>query len=341
MDNVYILPYDNLAASLASVVGVTPRTAIESDGNWWTYWRETEDTSYAILYNDAAGIEPSRVKSTGTVTFEAQGAPYLYDAWTGTTNAVLAYQTSKSGITIPFSLAGNQSIIVAFHHNESDAKAPLLSLPEGVSAYSTGTRNIELLANNASEPVVLQNGTAVQLPPASASTTLHGWDLIVESWSPSNVSENSNDPFASKLSNSSFTVSQPQPWTQISDSLRNISGRGFYNTTFTLNGQEDGAWIDLGYITMTARVWVNNHQMPPLDPTNPIADIGKVLVKGKNEVLIVVSTTLGNAVRGYWPNIVTVGTPAELTAPIPDEQEYGLLAPVKIVPYRRTIITIR
>jgi hypothetical protein len=82
-------------------------------------------------------------------------------------------------------------------------------------------------------------------------------------------------------------------------------------------------------------VFINGHILPPLDVNWAHADITKFLVKGSNAVEVVVSTPLGNALRVIWDSIKTAGKTAGSQVPQPpDVQDYGLVAPVKIVPFR-------
>ena len=346
LDNVHIVPYDNLAASLAGL-GFTPRTAVSAERIWYTYWREDANASisYAYVYNDAYDSELGEGASTGSVTFAATGVPYTYDAWTGEATRIPAYQQTNTTITISLSVAGNQSAIIAFHHNETASPGTsFLSMPGSVYAASSqasygGARQVTLKVGNASEPALLSNGTALALPTPAASIDLAHWALTIESWS------RPTDPYAdqtrSALSNHTYNLTTLVAWNEISPSLQNVSGRGFYSTSFTWppsNAAADGAMLSLGAIVHTARVWVNGQQLPPLDPTNAIADIGAFVVKGSNRVEIVVSTTLGNALRPWYHETISSGT--TWLGPAPIEQAYGLVQPVSVLPYRTLIVDL-
>ncbi|KAK4539121.1 hypothetical protein LTR36_001465 [Oleoguttula mirabilis] len=344
LDNVHIVPYDNLAASLQAL-GFTPRTAVSASRIWYTYLREDANAcvTYAFVYNDAFDSEFGTGASVGSVTFETTGVPYLYDAWTGDVSPILAYQQTNTTTFIPLSLAGNQSTIIAFHHNETSSTGTrIVSLPDEVYSASSqleyGSSVVTVKAGNTTEPVLLSNGTAISLPVPAASNTLSNWTLVVESWSP--PSDLYVDQTKAALSNSTYTLSNLTAWNEISDSLRNVSGRGFYSTSFIWppqNGSADGAVLNLGAIVHTARVWVNGHQLPPLDPTDAAADVGPYLIDGVNGVEIAVTTTLSNVLRPIYTEIRTSGT--TWLGPQPDEQAYGLLQPVSVVPY--TTVTIQ
>lgn len=120
LDNVHQVPAEDLSASLSSL-GLTPRTKVDSDRIWYTYWREDEQASktYVFVYNDAWDSELGLGGSNGSVTFNTTGVPYFYDAWTGSVEAIEGYGQTASSTTIPISLAGNQSTIIGFHHRES------------------------------------------------------------------------------------------------------------------------------------------------------------------------------------------------------------------------------
>lgn len=309
LENVHEVPAEDLSASLATL-GLAPRTSVAADRIWYTYWREDEQAAktYVFVYNDAWDSELGLGGSNGSVTFNTTGVPYFYDAWTGSVEAIHEYDQTASSTTISFSLAGNQSTIVGFHHDEptSDSKHGTASRPTG---YQSSTKE--------------KGGEALNLT---------SWTLIVESWSaPENLTA---DQTESAKSNSTWELSELQPWNTISDSLFNVSGRGFYNTTFSwpsAGTNATGAILDLGAIINTARAWVNGHQLPPLDPTHAVADISKFLEEGKNDVLVVVATTLGNAVRPYWGQLKSSGTLA--LGPLPPAQEYGLVSDVLIKSY--------
>lgn len=338
LDNVHVVPYDNLASSLQTL-GITPRTATSSDRTFYTYWREVDDVTYVFVYNDAWDSELGEGSGSGSVTFETTGAPYEYDAWTGEVKPILAYQQSSSSTTIPLSLAGNQSVIIGFNHSEKPS-AHAISFPEEVySASLASSHEMSIKAGNATQSVLLSNGSTVTLPEPAISTQLNNWTLIIESWSP--PSDLEADQTKPSLSNSTYNITGLQPWNAISDSLRNVSGRGFYSTTFSwppANGTADGAFIELGALSNTARAWVNGHQLPPLDPTDAKADIGDYLVDGDNKVEIVVGTTLSNVLRTIWTEVKSSGT--LWLGPEPVEQEYGLVQNVTVVPYRTTVVSL-
>ena len=346
LKNVHIVPYENLAASL-NTLGIQPRTRVDTDRIWYTYWRDDADASasYVFVYNDAWDSEIGEGASSGAVTFETTGVPYMHDAWTGAVSPILGYQRTKCTTTIPLSLAGNQSMIIAFHHDATTSTGTrLLSLPSTVfSAEQSGGNGSNLItvkAARSTETVLLSNGATMSLPIPAPVMNLKDWTLVIESWT--SPSDPGADQTVAAKSNSTHQISgKLKPWNQIDDSLADVSGRGFYTTTFSWppsHGKADGAMLDLGAYVNTARVWVNGHRLPPLDCTAARTDIDEFLVDGDNALEVVVTTTLGNALRPIYENVKSSGT--LWLGPEPIAQDYGLVMPVSVVPYRTTTVRL-
>jgi len=314
LENVHEVPADNLSASLTSL-GLAPRTKVEADRIWYTYWREDEKAAktYVFVYNDAWDSTLGQGSSNGSVTFETTGVPYFYDAWTGEIEAVREYHQTEKSTIIPLSLAGNQSTIIGFHHDEAPGKSKHAgTLPNWHESDSK---------SNIRQHPYDHSTKALSLIP---------WTLTIESWSaPENLTA---DQTQAAKSNSTYHLPILQPWNAISSSLNDTSGRGFYNTTFTWPpadcDSKRHAVLDLGALSNTARAWVNGHQLPPLDPTAAVADISGYLREGENDVRVVVATTLGNAVRPLWSELRSSGTLA--LGPLPVVQEYGLVGEVSV-----------
>ncbi|GKZ68760.1 hypothetical protein AnigIFM50267_003505 [Aspergillus niger] len=341
-NNVHTVPYDNLAATLRSL-GILPRTSVSANRTWYTTWRHDTKTltDYVYVYNDAAGVPFGGGISSGTISFETTGTPFLYDTWSGDISALSIYQKSENHVTIPLTLAGNQSVIIGFHKNSQ----PTLHLQNSTGGILGATGNATSLTvlrsvDQESRDIYLSNGKSVTLAPMLTPTiTLGNWTLIVESWTaPSDLY---NVELGPKRTNQTFDLPTLLPWNQVSASLANASGIGYYSTTFdwppqATNGTVSGAIIDVGPIVHTARVTVNGHVLPPGEITWAKWDIGNFLRRGQNTVEVVVSTPLGNVLRTYWDKLETSGKLATAVVPSPpDEADYGLIAPVKIIPYRK------
>lgn len=319
LDNVHEVPAENLSASLTSL-GLAPRTKVDADRIWYTYWREDEkaEKTYVFVYNDAWESEFGLGSSNGSVTFQTTGVPYFYDAWTGAIEAIHEYQQTDKSTIIPLALAGNQSTIIGFHHGESkDSDTP----PNWHSNDNNNNNNNK--RNPPSKP------TKPNLLP------LTSWNLKIESWTAPEELTTTGDQIVASKKNLTETYTLPAllPWNEISESLTNTSGRGFYTTTFTWPPADcdpnNKPLLHLGPLSNTARAHLNSHPLPPLDPTNALVDISPYLLEGENELSVVVATTLGNALRPLWGQLRSSGTLA--LGPLPVVQGYGLVGEVRVL----------
>ena len=342
MPNVHIVPYDALAKSVASL-GITPRATLNSsNGSLYTRWRRDDNNSadYIFVYNDAAvsGLGDGYVEAV--IDFESAGTPYEYNAWTGEQTQVANYTKTNSTTSISFQLAGNQSTIIAFHDTQNSSYTqPAKHLESAsshildVSSSLSSKLNLKIGSGPGKPSIRFPNGTTQTLQSTSASPfSLGNWTLTAEHWDPP---ANLSDIAAVAVkSNTTHELTDLVSWQSI-PGLQNVSGRGYYSTTFTWlpsNTSSLGATIDFGPVIHTLRASLNGHALPPLDPTSARTDISQYLVAGANKVEAVVSTTLVNVLRPIWGQLRTSGVAPAVGVPGP--QDYGLVGTVRIVPYQ-------
>lgn len=337
LDNVHVIdsPTRNLADYLTSI-GIEPRAKVSANGSWYTVWREDTkaNVDYVFVFNEQGNT------TTGTVDFASTKIPYWFDAWTGEQTPVSLYEKSHSRTKIPFTLHGNQSAIIAF------LPKPLAPLPsyhatsasDGILSISTSKTSLSVKAGKQQKSLQVKtsDGHVHKVASSSAdSFDLGAWNLTVEHWAPP---KDLHDAKTQALkSNTTHALSSLVSWQDI-DGLQDVSGRGYYTTTFRWppKGGADGAFIDFGRVFHTLTVSVNGHRLPPLDASRARADIGKYLKKGENKVEAVIATTLINTLRPVWSQLeFSATTPLKN---IPPAQDYGLKGPVVITPYKETLI---
>lgn len=340
LKNVHLVKSDGLADTLESL-NILPRSSVTANGTWYTLWREdaANEKSYIYVYNDATGLSFEKGMTSGTVSFESTGLPFFYDAWSGEITPISSYTQSKTHTTIPLQLAGNQTVIIGFENNvRSTVHIQDTTIPVLPTISDTKSLTVLRSFDQKSREITLSNDKKVSLSPMSTKPfTLHDWDLEIESWTPL---PDFYDAEGATRTNQTFHISNPIPWGQISHTLVNVSGIGYYTTNFTWppasSSSVSGAFLDLGSITHTAHVMINGHHVPTLDISWARADIGSFLQHGKNSLEIVVSTTLGNVLRTYWDDLETSGKlGSAVVADPPVEEDYGLIYPVQLIPYRR------
>ncbi|KAF2096025.1 hypothetical protein NA57DRAFT_67641 [Rhizodiscina lignyota] len=348
LPNVHVIPYEGLAASLASI-GVTPLTKLSANTTWYTYWRrdDLKGMDYVFVYNDGGNLGLGNGYSEGTVQFDSTGVPYTFDAWTGEQKPILNYSQTDTSTTIFFQLAGNQSTIVAFADSPlSDSPVPTThatSADAGILGLSSADGKLVAIAGpgSSSMSVTTSEGKVHSVAGAAQSTlALSNWTLVAESWTPSS---DIFDIEKTSKTNTTHHLDTLTSWQNI-NGLQNVSGLGYYSTSFTWSAgssysnssSSTGAFIDFGAIVHTIRVTINGHTLPPLDLNWAKADVSQYLIEGENTVEAVVSTPLLNVLRVYWDKLLSSGAPPP-TPPAP-AQDYGLIQPVRIIPYRATVL---
>ncbi|KAK4549904.1 hypothetical protein LTR36_005205 [Oleoguttula mirabilis] len=327
-------------ASTLEALGIRPRTRITAiapaNATWFTNWRSDENNSvdYVFIYNDVMHLPQGQGSSTGSIEFQSVGVPFAYDAWTGEQKPVLAYNTTSNSTLIPFTLAGNQSVVIAFHSAGTAKNLSHLShIEDGVVGYSSTEHGLLLkVAFDPSGPPDYNASTS-----SATGLTLTDWTLIVEHWDP--PANLYNITGGAYKHNTTHNLPSLVSWQAI-PGLQNVSGRGYYSTTFSwpgLHDRPDGAILDFGWVYDTLQVFLNGHQLPPLDVTSPKLDVKQWLVVGENKVEAIVATPLGNVLIPIWYQLQTSGegpgSPDASTVPPPIGQ-YGLQADVTLTPYK-------
>ncbi|KAF2645734.1 secreted protein [Massarina eburnea CBS 473.64] len=316
LPNVHVTDSYLLAPTIRSL-SIEPMTKVFTNASWLTFWRSdtTTNIDYVFIYNDAMYSNQGEGTSEGSIEFQSTKIPYKYNPWTGEQMPIDGFTRTDKSTTISFRLAGNQSTIVAFHPT-----------PNGTNTIVKGTKTT--------------------LAPAAPSFTLSNWNLTVEHWDP--PIDLYNYTYGAMKHNTTHQLPHVVPWLEI-PGLQNVSGRGYYSATFqwppslsTSNTTLDGAFIDFGPVYHTLRAYVNSQQLPPLDVTQAIADIGNYLIEGVNTVEAVVATPLGNVLRPIWSQLMSSGEgPGSSDAGSengflePPQGRYGLLKDVSVVPYSR------
>lgn len=342
LPNVHVTNSYLVASAIASLK-IQPLTKISTNASWHTYWRSdpATDTDFVFVYNDAMYEPPGRGASSGTIEFQSTKIPYEYNAWTGEKTPIITYTTTKTTTTIPFHLAGNQSTIVAFEPPSPDAPERIHTTQPSADGFGTTLKNGKPVLKTAN--------------PSTPPFTLSNWTLTVEHWDP--PTDLYNYTSGALKHNTTHHLPQLVSWLDI-PGLQNISGRGYYSTTFVWPsnitstsssdngaGRSDtptrptGAFIDFGTIYHTLRASLNGRALPPLDVTAARVDIQDYLVEGVNTVDAVVATPLGNVLRPIWALLESSGEgPASADAGAgrgfvpPPQGAYGLRE-VKVVPY--------
>lgn len=89
------------------------------------------------------------------------------------------------------------------------------------------------------------------------------------------------------------------PWETLG--LEEFSGAATYETTFNLEGTApDAAWLDLGEVGLTARVWLNGTELGTVLWRPYRVAVGEALKEGQNTLRIRVANTVANAMQASY-----------------------------------------
>ncbi|KAJ5676031.1 hypothetical protein N7462_008928 [Penicillium macrosclerotiorum] len=335
--NVYSVSEGAVASKLQSL-GLEPQVAVQTNGTWYSTWREDAQHAmdHAFVFCDGPG-------STGTVEIASTKTPFFMDPWTGQQKPVLNYIRHGNRVSIPLSLAANQTVVIAFTNSDNGSVEHIAQMPTSILGYDVsqdGGLTLHVSASKSSQSLVLSNGTRVRLPATNiaAATTLSSWTLTAEHWeAPSNISDVT---IVARKHNTTHHLSSLVSWTQIGG-LKNASGLGYYSTSISwppVSGTADGAYLVLPAISHAARVYVNGQKVPPVDLAAPRVDLSSYLKRGANEISVVVPTTMWNYIRSIIGQIESSGIPVQsvLTAvegELPPISDNGLVGTVSLIPY--------
>ncbi|KAH6716535.1 hypothetical protein BKA61DRAFT_717923 [Leptodontidium sp. MPI-SDFR-AT-0119] len=324
-----------------STKAITPRVSITSPtSDIYTVRRSVsrEGLDFVFFLNQG---------SSTTVDFNVQGVqhskPYILDAWTGMIEPLVMYNITDTGISLSMTLNPYQTKIIAFVKSAKVAPVHVVSFSGDIFGFTTNNNTgVEALATGPGT-VTLSDGRNVNVnasPMAEVNVTQ--WYLSIQSYHPSSNSSST----ANEITNINVGVlDKLVPWTSL-PGHEQISGIGMYNSSFDFphSPSKVAATVSFGPILNTLRAWVNNQLLPPIDVTDPRADLTRYLKQGLNSISIEVSSTLFNAVKAHAKNISSAYAPLSLTNGIYYEENdyapFGLLGPVVVTSMARAKLPI-
>lgn len=235
------------------------------------------------------------------VSIKSHGTPYNLDSWTGQITPILNYTSDGNRFKLWVELRSNQTTILAFAPRDffQDVIVPEVHVvPTDFQYLNFSAPENEIVARDivdSDHQITLSNGSVIELKsPGSlqASTVLKQWNLNVQDWQ-SGPAPKLN--YTSVYTHHQYNLTELIPWPDITGPA-NTSGIGIYTTQFTWspNGSTAGAYLDLGPVFMTMRLWINSKWAGPIDVQDAIVDISPYLARGVNDVKVEVSTTLRN-----------------------------------------------
>ncbi|MGI8332409.1 glycosyl hydrolase [Actinomadura scrupuli] len=256
--------------------------------------------------------------------------PFVLDAWSGKVERIATYTEDGDRITVQVRLQPGEATVIVLARpaflDQKPARNPHSTSTEADQARFAGDTLVVRSARAGSYATVLSSGRTVTTTIADvpAVMPLQAWKLEVEDWQPGSTAAGTT-----RVTHR-LTLDALVAWPAIAE-LQDVSGIGRYTATVELaKGWTGGygAYLDLGEVFDTVRVTVNGRRLPPVDLLNPVVDVGPCLKSGTNTIEVEVATTLNNRLRVAD---AAVYGPAS-------RQAYGLIGPVRLVPYGQAAV---
>ncbi len=256
---------------------------------------------------------------------QRSAVPYTLDTWTGTVRPLARYTTDDGSVSVRVTLRPGESTVVTV------GPPTLVPGTPGPGVHVVDGEAVELRRERGrlwarhtrpgTYAVRLSTGRTrrVRLDDVPAERTVSSWTLRMSDWRPGASATET------ETVRHDHTLTELVPWSRL-PGLEDASGIGHYRATVDLPAAwtgGHGAYLDLGAVTDTARVWVNGAQAPPVNLFHPVVDLGGLLREGPNTIEVEVAGTLINRLRVTRPDVY--GGAAR--------QDCGLLGPVRLVPY--------
>jgi hypothetical protein len=304
----------DLPAALAKA-SITPRVqfSFPNSSIFSVYRTETQSgNDYVWLFNNANAT----FSSAPTFQVSKDRVPFLLDAWTGDTRPIGQYSFSNTGMRIPLRLQPYETIIIGFRSLTGKRQSWVTNTSGAVKAVSYTVDGRLYASIKGPSRVRINNTTERTLDAVVPSpTSLKLWNLEIQDWK---GYPNDTTSVGTHISTHKFKNQVLLPWKSISPELENVSGIGTYTSNFTVPDIEDiGAYLSVGPIFNTLRVWVNGYMVGPFAADNAAVDISNYIRRGKtNNVKVEVSTTLYNRIRAEMNATMCMGYSLPLMARI-------------------------
>lgn len=303
-------------------LGLRPEAGYAQSSTLLNAHRRDGRVDYFYLCNGkhAETVKPPVAAIDHEVSFtraDRRAVPYRLDLWTGETEPVAVYKADGDIVTVRIALQPSEATVIILARGGQHPSATAAETEVRVD----GRRLVARAATAGTYATTLADGrtvtTAVGAVPAAQ--TLTTWRLRVEDMTPDGTKQHD------------LALDALKAWPDIPE-LADVSGIGTYTTTVTWDGGAGtGAVLELGEVFDTCRVSVNGRRVPPVSVLYPAVDIGPYLRRGANTIEVEVATTLNNRLRVSDPAVYGGAS----------RQAYGLIGPVRLVPYGEAVIRTR
>ena len=340
LDNVAVVATEADAYDALLAMDVRPRAELADTEQILTQVREDEEENlylYAYNYCDDQHkflqYKTTNPESHGTiantdVSVDGLYIPYAIDPWTGEVQKVANYRYEDGRTILNLTLEYNDVALFAFEPAAEEELHAVASEADVIN--NDGDFTVRATETGSYTTTLSDGATYVTTVDVPAAAELTGWDLSVENWTAGDPEKRSEtrrttvyDAETGTFEEVDLTTEEVRyatnkdlinthldelaTWDNIEEIGRDVSGIGYYTTTFTWDADRaDGAYLDLGSFNQNAVVEVNGQRADVVDVVDAVIDISDLLKDGENTLKITVTSTLVNRLLSL--GIVPEGT---------------------------------
>lgn len=353
LDNVVEIHSQCETYSALCSLGIYPRAKfIEPNKNILTFMREDGDIRYLYVYNY---MYTEKEAFTCNIAIEGIGKPYQVNCWRGTVEEFGMYNYENGCTLVEITLQPGEAAVITLNLGEKD---PVHAISSNAPKVLQSSGKISVVAcESGSYTTELSDGSVVTIEiKTPENIDLKEWNLEVEDWNEGERVTINEDRGLGYITNEVYYETKKtkiqvgktelKPWKDISAVGPDVSGVGYYTTSFQLPenwSENNGAYLQIESTNgNSAAVYVNGKKTHAVDLNNLTVDISELLITGENIITVEVSSTLNNRLkaRGYYNNIRDISSMfsgGDETMKT-DVKDYGMTGKTTLITY--TIETI-
>jgi hypothetical protein len=342
LPNVVTVESEADAYEALQSLNVRPRAEyVESNDTLLSVLRKDGDVSYLYVYNYMYQNEEAY---TGQISLDGNYQPYELNTWDGDVQKIADYSVEDGRTTLNLDIAPGE-VAVYILNSAEEIGTTVVNTENVYKVLSEEGQVKAAVSESGSFTVTLSDGSVVtQDVEAPEDVTLSGWNLTVDSYTPGEKVERTEENEDTGVTTTEVTyatnhtdinvgtLEELVPWKDIEALGATVVGAGTYTTTFTLpedwSAEINGAVFSAGSFNYgTAAVWVNGERVLA-DMDRADADISSYVQPGENTIEVRVTSSLRNI-------MIEQGYESGWFGAVPEPDDYGMTGETKVVTYSK------
>ncbi len=277
---------------------------------------DEDGNRYLYLYNYCDGTlhddenDPAHGTHAETdIVLDGTFIPYSIDSWSGEVTKLNEYRWEDGKTIISIELDYGDISLYAFENVASEESHVVSSIGGGTYYTDADGNQILRASESGTYETTMNDGTTYtnQLN-VNDAFDIKDWYLTVSSWDSSKEKQTREDTFIDSSGNQAINylietevteikvkLDEMTTWDNIEEVGKEVSGKGYYVSTFEWDGSASGAILDLGDDLVNGIVvYVNEQKTNDVNVNSGKVDISDQLMKGTNKIEIEYSSNYVN-----------------------------------------------